>query len=299
MASKKYYERLLIVAGMFIIFFVIMMMSLSLLKEYLNISQETREGQLILSVVQAFVLFIFPSVLAARVISQRPVAYLELDRPPHWLPVVGLVFAYLMALPALNQIIYWNAHISFPDSIAHWGETLREMEDSAASASERMLNVDSWSGLIVNLIVIGLITAFGEELFFRGTVQRTAASSGAPHTAIWVVALLFSALHMQIFGFVPRLLLGAWFGYLLYWTRSVYVPVLAHFLNNGTVVLCAWLEVRGLEIDFEKLGVVEYGFPLPAFISSLATVVFLVYFRKFFFESGRRNQKTTPSLDYA
>lgn len=290
MASKKYYERLLIVAGIFLLFFVITIIGVQLLAQFRLIDQTTREGMLWLGVIQSLVLFIMPSLLAARIISPTPFSYLQLATPPSWMAILGVVFAYLIALPALNQIVFWNENISFPDSMAVWGERLREMEDAATNATNTMLDTTTVGGLVINLLVIGLVTALGEEMFFRGTLQHTAASSGAVHTSIWVVALLFSAMHFQIFGFIPRLLLGAWFGYLLFWTRSLYIPIFAHFLNNGIVVIFSWLSYRGWSYEFDKLGVVEYGFPIPAFISAVAFVIFLIYFRKLFFNNNLANR---------
>ena len=283
MASKKFYENLLYVVGIFFIFFVITMLSLPLLVQACHIDKSSRWGLLIMSSFQALVMFIAPSFVAARIVSRRPLAFLCLNRGMGWWPILGVIFAYLIALPALNQLIFWNSNISFPESMAYWEEQCREMENNALLASSTMLDVKSWSGMLVNLGIIALLTAFGEELFFRGTLQTASASSGAVYTAIWVVALVFSAMHMQIYGFVPRLLLGAWFGYLLFWTRSVYVPVLAHFINNGTVVVCTWLRSNGNTFDFDRFGVVETGFPLPAFVSAVAFVIFIVFFKNFFF----------------
>lgn len=294
MTLRQYLERLFIVGGIFFLFFVATIILLPTLIRISGIEADSRAGLLALSVTQAFFLFIIPSFIIARIISPRPVSYLQLNRAPSLLALTGVIFGYLIALPALNQIIFWNSNIVFPDSIAHWGETLREMEENANAATSVMLATDTWPGLLVNLLVIGLITAFGEEIFFRGTLQHTAASTGYNHTAIWVVAFLFSAMHFQVFGFVPRMLLGAWFGYLLFWTRSLYVPVFAHFVNNGVVVVCTWLTANGSSFDFENFGVVQYGFPMPAFVSSVATVVFLVYFRKFFFE-----RRKDPTPEYA
>lgn len=291
MASKKYYERLLVVVGMFFIFFVITMLSLPLLINFFDIDNKTRNGLLIISIYQAVVMFICPAVVSSKIISNRPLSYLSLNSAPSWFSILGVCFAYLIALPALNQLIYWNSIISFPDNMAYWGELFREMEDNAQSATDIMLSTKSFGGLITNLVVVALITAFGEELFFRGSLQHTASSSGAIYTSIWVVAFIFSAMHFQIFGFVPRLLLGAWFGYLLYWTKSIYVPVIAHFINNGVVVICNWFVAKGSNFDFDKLGVVESGFPLPAFVSALAFIVFIVFFKNFFFENERKDNQ--------
>lgn len=294
MASRKFYENLLAVAGMFLIFFVITMISLPLLIDAFGIDNKSRSGLLLISVYQALIMFIAPSFLAARIVSPRPLSFLRLSTPPTLLCVLGIIFGYLIALPALNQLIYWNSNISFPESIAYWEQIFREMEDSATNASGIMLDSSTVGGLVINLLVIALLTAFGEELFFRGTLQSASAASGASYTAIWVVALIFSAMHFQIFGFIPRLLLGAWFGYLLFWTRSFYAPFIAHFINNGVVVVFSWLQARGVTYDFDRFGVVESGFPMPAFISALAFVIFIVYFKNFFFHPYKRTKRIPP-----
>lgn len=296
MAAPRYYERLLTVGAVFIVFFVVMIIVLPVIKPF--IGYDTRNGMLLASVIQAVILFIVPSFLSGYFINRRPLSYLTLNKAPSWISILGVVLAYLISLPALNQLIYWNAHISFPESLAVWGETMRAMEDTANEAAHRMMDVTSFGSLVVNLLVIALVTAFGEELFFRGTLQRTAGSNGMHHTAIWVVALLFSTMHLQIFGFVPRLILGAWFGYIFYWTGSIYVPIIAHFINNGVVVVCTWLNARGGSYDFDNFGVAEYGFPLAAFVSAVAIVIFLTYFRKFFFDTSYEINKENEDIEY-
>lgn len=289
---KGLLNRLLVVAGIFLLFFVILAISLPLLVQTFGIDLKTRSGMLVSSVYQAVILFILPAILSSYAISRRPFQYLGLTRAPGWLPILGTIFAYLIALPALNQIVYWNANISFPAQFELWEQTLRSLEESAQATAATMLAVSSLPAMLLNLAVVALLTAFAEELFFRGALQNTAASTRYYHTAIWVVAFFFSAFHFQIFGFVPRLILGAWFGYLLVWTRSLYVPIFAHFLNNGVVVVCTWLAQNGVNYDFDNFGVVKTGFPMPAFISAVATVVFLVYFANYFFhrQSPRQHE---------
>ena len=284
MASRKFFESLFIVVGMFLVFFVITFIGYALIVEYFNINPDSRFGTLSMSVFQNVVMFIVPSLIAARIISRQPLSFLDLNRAPGWLPSLGVIFAYLISIPALNQIIFWNENIVFPESLAYWGEIFREMEDKALATSSLMLNVSSVGDLFINLAIIALLTAFGEEIFFRGALQKSLSSSGANHAAIWIVAVFFSFMHFQAYGFIPRLLMGAWFGYLLFWTRSLYVPVLAHFINNGVVVFVAWLNANGHSFNSEMFGVTEVGFPMPAFISALAFIIFVVYFRHFFFQ---------------
>lgn len=93
---------------------------------------------------------------------------------------------------------------------------------------------------ISNILVIALLAALTEEFLFRGAIQRIIEKWTANyHIVIWTAAIVFSAIHLQFYGFVPRMLLGAYFGYLLYWTKSIWAPVLAHFINNAVAVIAS------------------------------------------------------------
>lgn len=291
MGWRTFLGKLLMVFGVIIVFLILSAFCGQTALSFLKLDGNTREGVLVLSLIQAIVLFILPSLICARIINRKPLQFLALTKAPGWLSVLGVIFAFLIALPALNQIIYWNSNVVFPESLSDWGETLRQMEDNASATFEKLLSVSTFGGMIVNIVIISLLPAIGEELFFRGMLQRTLASSGYVYLAIWMVAILFSLAHLQFFGFVPRMLLGAWFGYLLFWTRSLYVPIIAHFINNGVVVVCAWINARGSTIEFDKFGVVESGFPWAATVSAAAFIVFVVFFRKTFFFSSSSDKK--------
>lgn len=297
--SSKYLANLLVLVGALLVcFFIFAVVSTQLLSLW-GINPTSREGILLASALQAVIVFIIPSFCVSRFISPVPLDFLKLNCFPGWLPFIGVVFGYVIALPALNQIIYWNSSITFPDSFASWGETLIDMENKANAAAESMMSVKSLGGLFTNLSIIALLTALAEELFFRGALQNSLALKRNRVLAVWFTAIIFSTMHFQIFGFVPRLLLGAWFGYLMFWSGSIYVPIFAHFINNGIVVLCSWFAARGSAIDFENLGVATSGFPLAAFVSFVAFVIFIVYFRKFFFfQSNNSNDVSGDCCRY-
>jgi membrane protease YdiL (CAAX protease family) len=104
--------------------------------------------------------------------------------------------------------------------------------------------------------MIAVLPAVGEELLFRGVIQKLFSKiTRSHHWGIWISAILFSALHLQFYGFIPRLLLGAMFGYLLVWSGSLWLPILAHFINNAAAVTALFMIDHGyLNPSIEEFG---------------------------------------------
>jgi membrane protease YdiL (CAAX protease family) len=115
--------------------------------------------------------------------------------------------------------------------------------------------------LLLNLFVVAILPAIGEELIFRGAFQKLFSQLFKnKHIGIWLAAALFSAIHLQFYGFIPRMLLGAIFGYLLYWSGSLWVPIWAHFVNNAMGVTLSYLSQKGIvSEDIENIGTLEDG----------------------------------------
>lgn len=197
------------------------------------------------AVVQDVIAFIVPAVVTPLMVTRRPAELLMITGKPKLLVLCLIVLLVPASAPVQEAIIYWNAHLSLPDALAGFEALMRQLEDTAASAVNTLLADTSVAALVVNILIIGILAGVSEELFFRGAFQRLLITGGVNrHVAIWVVAFCFSALHMQFFGFVPRMLLGAYFGYLMVWTRSLWAPVLAHVMNNTVYVISAWHVVR-------------------------------------------------------
>jgi uncharacterized protein len=139
------------------------------------------------------------------------------------------------------------------------------------------------------MIVIGVLPAIGEEIVFRGIIQNQLfRATHNKHVAIWIAAILFSAIHFQFFGFVPRMLLGALFGYLYYWSGNLWMSVIAHFANNGFSVLAMYFYQKGaIGFDVEDTESVPAHFVI---FSALLTAGLLFYFYKYY---QNRNLKTT------
>lgn len=201
------------------------------------------------------------------------------ESPARWFGRALILF--LFGLAALNQTIWWNENLPVPDS-GIW-QYLREMEDAAAETTKQLLASTSVGGLVAGILVVGVLTGLCEELFFRGAMQKTFTMIGAgPHAAVWITAAVFSFMHFQFFGFLPRLLLGALLGYMMLYSGSVWVSGSIHALNNSLVVLTTWLANRGaMGMDaFEDFGVSQGGFPATAIASAILVFFILRRWQK-------------------
>lgn len=234
----------------------------------------------IATVVQDLLIFIIPAVAAAMLSTRLPARLLGIDSRPRLGMTALSVITLIVAAPALNCIIEWNQSIHLPASMAGVESWLRQMETSAAEATDLMLAGNSLGTLAISILIVGVLAGFSEELFFRGALQRLLMSTPVgTHVAIWLTAFVFSAIHMQFFGFIPRLLLGAYFGYLLWWTGSLWVPVIVHVVNNSIVVLGQWHTVNegGTPGVFDNFGANLSNTPdlIAAIISLVLTILCL------------------------
>lgn len=190
------------------------------------------------TVVQDFMVFIVPAIGTAMVASRLPARLLAVDHWAGWRNVLWSLLAMCASIPAMNVIIEWNQNIRLPESMAGFEARMRAMEEAAAASTELLIGGSGLGSLLVSVLIVGVLAGFSEELFFRGALQRLLGMTRMNrHVAVWLTAFVFSAVHFQFFGFVPRMLLGAFFGYLLLWSGSLWLPVIAHVFNNTLVVI--------------------------------------------------------------
>ena len=258
-----------------VMFFTLLCVAALLQGALAAVDMPERTRLLIGSAAQCLLAFVVPPLVVARFSSARPAGYLGLSSAASWKWYAAVAVLFVVAASALNQLIYWNAHMRLPESMSALERTLRGWEDDAARLTETILSGTSWGTLLSGVLVVGLLTGFSEEMFFRAGIQRALSSSGMnPHLAVWTAALIFSAVHFQFFGFFPRLLLGAFFGYLYLRSGSLWVAAAAHALNNSIVVVSSWLEARGAaSFNPEEVGVAEQGFPFWALASAVVTAL--------------------------
>ncbi len=190
--------------------------------------------------------FIIPPLLFAYLVSENWKNYLSIDKWPNFITIISVLCIMFLSQPWINFMVSLNESMALPDfmtGLEHW---MKDKEKSAEIITESFLAMSGLNDLMVNLILIGFVASLGEELFFRGIIQPYfIRKTGNAHLGIWLSAILFSAIHMQFYGFLPRMILGAFFGYLLYWTGSLWIPIFAHFVNNAGAVLLTYIFGKG------------------------------------------------------
>jgi membrane protease YdiL (CAAX protease family) len=204
-------------------------------------------------------------------------------QPLELTPIVITVIVVIAFVVADSVVIQWNASVHFPDFLKGFEAWAKEKEESAATLTEMMTHFDSLGEVVLAMVGIAILPAIGEELVFRGLIQNEFyRGTKNIHVSIWISAILFSAIHIQFYGFIPRMLLGALFGYLYFWSGNLSIAILAHFVNNAFSVLGIYLSQRG-NVDKEIIEGSEAA-PWPAVLSSAVLTILLLYFFKRYYQ---------------
>jgi membrane protease YdiL (CAAX protease family) len=151
------------------------------------------------------------------------------------LPIYAYIFFCTIIIMPFTA---WVAEINQSLNLGTWA---KEMELKLELLTKYLIAFDSFGQFMFGLFIIAVIPAIGEELFFRGLLQRKLTENINPHLAIWISAMIFSAVHLQFLGFFPRMFLGAMFGYFYYWSKDLKTAIFAHFINNGFTLLMVYL----------------------------------------------------------
>ena len=272
-------QSLLILGGMMIVGLFIASSVISLTSG----GELNREAVLWGSVAQNALAFILPAALLPSFIGRNTGEWLNIKPHGNLRVYIGLILMIAASLPAMHVLIDLNESLRFPESMSSFEQTLRAMEEKGSASSALVLANNTVGQLIVSVLAVGVLTGIGEEFFFRAGVQNILTRFGLrPIWAIAIAAAIFSAAHFQFFGFFPRLVLGAWFGWLYWRYRSIWPAATAHALNNTLVVVSTWAIDRGyLSSDFEMYGVPESRGWIMAIASiGLCMLVFRLFFKK-------------------
>jgi membrane protease YdiL (CAAX protease family) len=243
-----------------------------------------------LQFMQTTATFLLPPILCAWLWDEehKPFRWLRMDVPVQWQNILLAVVIMVCAIPGINLLADLNSRVELPKSLEFIEQILKSQEEAAAALTERFLQADNIGGLLLNIGLMALLPAFSEELSFRGTLQQIISKdqngkeqSTKVHLAIWITAFIFSAIHMQFYGFVPRMLLGAMFGYVFVWSGSLWVPITMHFVNNGLAVLVYYLmgESENTKNIADTLGAGDTWY-LGVFSILITSLGLLIFYRR-------------------
>ncbi|HVN56672.1 MAG TPA: CPBP family intramembrane glutamic endopeptidase [Bacteroidales bacterium] len=225
--------------------------------------------------------FLLPAIITGWMFSSRGFSVLGLGRHPLPSGIVLVVLAGLIIIPVIDFTSAINSKLVLHGSLSGVQEWIRAREDTASKLTGVLVSSEGMPSLLVNYFLIAILPAISEEMLFRGILQKLLNDlfrSG--HAAVWVTAIIFSSIHLQFFGFLPRLILGLLFGYLFYWSGNLWYPVTAHFVNNAIPVTIAYFSGNNQVTGAGEVKSLSFLFMAGA--SSVVVAVILYFFRKLY-----------------
>jgi len=233
--------------------------------------------------------FILPAFLFSFLFAGDIYSYYGFRNPVYTIPLLLTILMMVSVIPFVNYTAELNLRMEIP--IKALDRILRSLEGDVEEMMVAFTATKSLWGLMVNLLMIGVIAAVGEELIFRGVLQRLMIGMVKNvHLAVLITAFLFSAFHFQFFSFLPRFVLGLVLGYLMYYGRSIWYPILAHFVNNAMGVIYYYFSSRGSTDDMlEEIGT-STMIPMAAVIS----LGLFVFFGLWWFYQMNRHASQPP-----
>ena len=224
--------------------------------------------------INQFGIFIFPVLVYGFFVSTSTKDYLKLRKPKLISVLVSSMMVFTV-LPFINYLSSLNEQMVLPHFLSGIEDWMKSKELQASLLTENFLKTSTIKGLLLNILIVAILPAIGEELLFRGVIQRLMQEiTKNVHWGVIISAMVFSAFHIQFYGFLPRFMLGLMLGYMFVFTGSLWVPIVAHFINNLASVLVYFLHYNGfLEISMDNFGAT----PNPVYIvGSLLITVWLL-----------------------
>ena len=223
-------------------------------------------------------MFLVPALMFAYAHDRKLLQYNDGNRLPNYLLVNVTLVLSVVILPIVALLSQWNQAIELPAGLGRLRQWMIDTDTQAEAITNMLTSKHTYATLAINILVLALLPALCEEFMFQGTIQAFLTKWWRnPHAAIWVTAVIFSAIHFQISGFIPRMLLGAYLGYLFYWSRSIWLPVLAHFLHNALALVVDFtFQGRGISLDDMKFTDIHGAIPL-VISCTLVTFISLLF----------------------
>jgi membrane protease YdiL (CAAX protease family) len=244
-------------------------------------------------ITQDISLFIIPAIIILR--KLKPLDHRGF--PDMRLPEVkdiGLIIVLAFCIfPVTGLTGYLNSLMHLPDWLSGLEKWMTEKEESASGMVNALMKPEGFGVMILNLFLVAMLPAISEELIFRGVFQKILTGVlRSAHKAIWITAFVFSFMHFQFFGFVPRFILGLVFGYLFFWGGTLWLPVIAHFVNNAVPVISSYLHGLDKANSLEDIPVWQQLLALP--VPLIISIAIFSYFRN---KREKENKRSSGNIE--
>jgi uncharacterized protein len=229
--------------------------------------------------VQDISIFIIPSLLILALLKTEKDHLLPGFKAVgmrQYLLVVVLAFCIFPVTSFTGEL---NSAMHLPGWLSGVEQWIISKENKADTVTSMLIEAKSPGVMLLNLLLVAILPAVGEELVFRGIFQKIFTDFfKSAHLAIWITAFIFSFVHLQFFGFIPRMILGLVFGYLFYWSGTLWLPILAHFINNAFPVIVTYFQGIGMVKELPDISLWSQAAGLP--VPIITGIVILYYLHK-------------------
>ncbi len=185
----------------------------------------------------------------------------------------------VLAQPLIGLANELNSTLSLPDWLSSIENWMKNAETQGEMVTEAFLSTTSTRGLLLNIFMIAILPAFAEEILFRGALAGLLKSwTKNVHLAVFLSAIIFSGIHFQFYGFLPRFLLGMALGYMYFWSGSLWLPIAAHFANNFLSVMIEFLFRTGnITTNAENFGMDNAAWLTAISIVGVTGLLYYIY----------------------
>jgi len=283
-------SRILILLGMVLVFaislyivgFVFLKFALgvdiSMINQILLEPEANAGGITALKIFNVFIsigTFVIPAFMFSLALNQKPVLFLKIRHPVKVYNYAFAIFLIIVSIPLTSWLYTINQQMKLPDGMADFEQYIKTLEESAKHLTEIFVRADTWSEYLLNVFVMAVVPAITEEIFFRGCLQNFVRMCFYNiHVSVIFAALIFSGVHGQFYGFLPRFELGIILGYAFAYSGNIWVSIAGHFFNNAIALTGSFIDMRNINIEFLKE---DYIFPFYINIISLVLTVLIIY----------------------
>lgn len=209
-------------------------------------------------------IFLVPAMIFSQLMSERPDAYLHLNKKIKWLVLLAVILLFVAISPVTDALMWLNAEVRLPAFLSSFEADMRSASERSQALMQTLVQMNNFTDFGINLLVMAALPAIAEEFFFRGVMQKIIQDrTNKIHLSVWVTALAFALMHQQFYAMLPLVALGALLGYLKVWTGSLWASIAAHFVNNALIVVVLYFTDVNMS-DMSDIAVPDLMWLLPS-----------------------------------